>query len=631
MKLDRFVALMMTRILCFTFLSVAMATMCGSSQTVTDNSQLLWCDDSPNTTISCFARKADNSTDEVCLNIAENFFHGLTQVGQEKCISTKGTVQKKISLEDQRGNIYKITARQNGSETHSVQLNLNQKVIPDPPVNVRVIRTGNESFNVTFDFPDSWGVRSTNIYEIERHIPSSGADEDSKTDELFGPENERSVTTSPKLKIFELPGHTEVCYRVRFKYARYGTVYGNFSSLSCNFTITKVPSGSPLNLTKTEDSRINGRKERTVTLSWDPPQEDDRNGIITGYKLLIVEHLSRHTVREKNVSGRETTVELEDPYIDYDVLLYASTSAGWSTIHAVLFLKGFPPPNIVLYVLAPSFGTLTLLLLCRIAFVLRKKMLSRHLPEPYIMPEARMIQYLTRRRPPTIEKEKEVFDVLKLRPETTDPGKRYKLNGETFSKEVDTEDKTVKAMTSKDDRHSTGEIFSTTDSGVSSNCDGTEYLGSGVSTYNLSGETTQTTDVMERKTDKVDRQSEDNMTELMYENEVGNRVGSHAVDDGYQNCIHEEISKHDDTDRSYQNCVEIMHGKTPDKCNASSIDVGCYVIGGRHVDSLRGDHGHHMYSNVIQGKSPGVNCLHCDENTQLIVQDGNPDESLEKS
>lgn len=53
--------------------------------------------------------------------------HGLTQVGQEKCISTKGTVQKKISLEDQRGNIYKITARQNGSETHSVQLNLNQK------------------------------------------------------------------------------------------------------------------------------------------------------------------------------------------------------------------------------------------------------------------------------------------------------------------------------------------------------------------------------------------------------------------------------------------------------------------------------------------------------------------------
>lgn len=242
-----------------------------------------------------------------------------------------------------------------------------------------------------------------------------------------------------------------------------------------------------------------------------------------------------------------------------------------------------------------------------------------------------MIQYLTRRRPPTIEKEKEVFDVLKLRPETTDPGKRYKLNGETFSKEVDTEDKTVKAMTSKDDRHSSGEIFSTTDSGVSSNFDGTEYLGSGVSTYNLSGETTQTTDVMERKTDKVDRQSEDNMTELMYENEVGNRVGSHAVDDGYQNCIHEEISKHDDTDRSYQNCVEIMHGKTPDKCNASSIDVGCYVIGGRHVDSLRGDHGHHMYSNVIQCKSPGVNCLHCDENTQLIVQDGNPDESLEKS
>ena len=90
---------------------------------------------------------------------------------------------------------------------------------------------------------------------------------------------------------------------------------------------SSVPSGPPANFSVTAITST------SVTASWELPPPDDRNGIITGFKLFykkkgssgsqIMEAINSGSIRNKAVAGLNEYTEYE-----FQVLAYTSVGDG---------------------------------------------------------------------------------------------------------------------------------------------------------------------------------------------------------------------------------------------------------------------------------------------------------------
>ena len=96
-----------------------------------------------------------------------------------------------------------------------------------------------------------------------------------------------------------------------------------------------VPSGYPQNFEGTATS------SRTSTLSWDPPNFEDRNGIIIGYVINIT---NVHTNEASEYTSNTTALTLSSlsPYTTYYCTVAARTSVGTGTFTPILTLQTSP-------------------------------------------------------------------------------------------------------------------------------------------------------------------------------------------------------------------------------------------------------------------------------------------------
>lgn len=82
-----------------------------------------------------------------------------------------------------------------------------------------------------------------------------------------------------------------------------------------------APSGFP------QDVSVGNILSQSVELSWNPPLHEERNGIITGYDIVVTR---RGTDFQFLLTSTVTMVTLNqlDPFTTYTVMVVASTSVG---------------------------------------------------------------------------------------------------------------------------------------------------------------------------------------------------------------------------------------------------------------------------------------------------------------
>lgn len=109
--------------------------------------------------------------------------------------------------------------------------------------------------------------------------------------------------------------------------------------LSCSFIMYTcvcisivVPSAPPLNVT------IESVLSRSLSISWQPPADKDRNGIITQYTIsyLNLEEVDTYII---NTTEIENTVTDLTPFTTYEVKVAAHTSAGRGPFSVVQTLQ----------------------------------------------------------------------------------------------------------------------------------------------------------------------------------------------------------------------------------------------------------------------------------------------------
>ena len=93
-----------------------------------------------------------------------------------------------------------------------------------------------------------------------------------------------------------------------------------------------VPSGRPQNVT-------NGSiRSRSAVITWEPPSEEDQNGIITNYTISVAVTGTNETFLLYSVSTSITIATLK-PYTTYFLRVAASTSVGQGPPSTVLILS----------------------------------------------------------------------------------------------------------------------------------------------------------------------------------------------------------------------------------------------------------------------------------------------------
>ena len=99
-----------------------------------------------------------------------------------------------------------------------------------------------------------------------------------------------------------------------------------------DFFLTAVPSGPPTNFS---GSSLNSS---SISLSWDLPAPDQRNGDITGY-VINVTNLDNETVHQYVTSAVSVlTVTNLIPFTLYEVQVFARTSVGVGQSPAIVLV-----------------------------------------------------------------------------------------------------------------------------------------------------------------------------------------------------------------------------------------------------------------------------------------------------
>ena len=92
-----------------------------------------------------------------------------------------------------------------------------------------------------------------------------------------------------------------------------------------------MPSGYPQNI------EVRVVSSRMSTLSWDPPNNEDRNGIITGYVINVINTRRNETVQYTS-NTTALTLSTLSPYTTYYYIVAARTSVGTGPFSAVITL-----------------------------------------------------------------------------------------------------------------------------------------------------------------------------------------------------------------------------------------------------------------------------------------------------
>lgn len=85
--------------------------------------------------------------------------------------------------------------------------------------------------------------------------------------------------------------------------------------------LSLVPSSTPQNIT------IENTSSQSFTINWQPPDDEYQNGIIIKYSVIVVD-IDLGSVTQLNVTGTDITVSNLKPFMRYEVMVAAHTTAG---------------------------------------------------------------------------------------------------------------------------------------------------------------------------------------------------------------------------------------------------------------------------------------------------------------
>ena len=121
-----------------------------------------------------------------------------------------------------------------------------------------------------------------------------------------------------------------------------------------------VPSGYPQNI------EIRAVSSRMSTLSWDPPNYEDRNGVIIGY-VINVTNTRRNETLQYTSNTTALTLSTLSPYTTYYCIVAARTSVGTGPFSAVITLRTLQDgkmtcllPQLIFFILQSSLSFSTI-------------------------------------------------------------------------------------------------------------------------------------------------------------------------------------------------------------------------------------------------------------------------------
>ena len=98
----------------------------------------------------------------------------------------------------------------------------------------------------------------------------------------------------------------------------------NYSFYKLNHSLHlcfSVPTSPPLNPT------VSAVNSTAITFSWEHPPSDKRNGIITGYSLVLTE-LPTNMSTSYDQNGTWLVIGSLHPFYDYECMIAAKTNVG---------------------------------------------------------------------------------------------------------------------------------------------------------------------------------------------------------------------------------------------------------------------------------------------------------------
>ncbi|KAJ8040973.1 Tyrosine-protein phosphatase Lar-like [Holothuria leucospilota] len=278
------------------------------------------CFNSSNTTILCTTRAGYTSNTRVCLKV-EHVFLNVKEV-EKQC--NEGNVTLTLDLDEfqyQTFNFITTVTNPFGQRTKLDQFRrLGDKVIPHPPMYVEMYPDGVYSFNVSFTIPPSWKIGSKLLYSYtvtQDNLPSHHSLERPLVNLTF------------KIQVQRKP-YSLVCLRIRLKYF-YSDFWGEYSLPKCQRTTEAAPSTGPLSVAATSVQDILNPGYRNVTVTWEPPEERNRNGIIYQYSVTL----------------KKETVEFTNEVDNYDALMHVFVN-GNVTRCTLSGIPSYQPVNITL-------------------------------------------------------------------------------------------------------------------------------------------------------------------------------------------------------------------------------------------------------------------------------------------
>ena len=87
------------------------------------------------------------------------------------------------------------------------------------------------------------------------------------------------------------------------------------------FLLTTAPGGYPQNFNAVSST------SRSADITWEPPSEEDRNGIIINYTINVTAASTGQTFQLRSTTTSITVTSLK-PYTTYFCIIAASTSVG---------------------------------------------------------------------------------------------------------------------------------------------------------------------------------------------------------------------------------------------------------------------------------------------------------------
>jgi hypothetical protein len=121
-------------------------------------------------------------------------------------------------------------------------------------------------------------------------------------------------------------------YTYKVAVAAYTVALGPFTDQITVQTLEDVPTGAPLNVA------ANANSSRAFSIAWDPPEQEEQNGMVTGHTVRVIPIIGGQTM-DYETEGNHLLVEGLSPHTTYECVVAAMTKVGAGPFSAIVTVQ----------------------------------------------------------------------------------------------------------------------------------------------------------------------------------------------------------------------------------------------------------------------------------------------------